>query len=81
LRKVIEELSGRSYDHFFDQWLYHAHHPELEASYSWDEKTRLAKVSLRQAQKIDQNVLLFSFPLTIRFKGGFGTVDRPILVR
>jgi aminopeptidase N len=81
LRKVIEELSGRSYDQFFDQWLYHAHHPELEASYSWDEKTRLAKVSLRQAQKVDQNVLLFSFPLTIRFKGKFGTVDRPILVK
>jgi aminopeptidase N len=81
LRKVIEELSGRSYDQFFDQWLYHAHHPELEASYSWDEKTRLAKVSLRQAQKIDQNVLLFSFPLTIRFKGKFGTMDHPILVK
>jgi aminopeptidase N len=81
LRKVIEELSGRSYDQFFDQWLYHAHQPELEASYNWDEKTRLAKVSLRQAQKTDQNVLLFNFPLTIRFKGKFGTVDRPILVK
>jgi aminopeptidase N len=81
LRKVIEELSGRSYDQFFDQWLYHAHHPELEASYSWDEKARLAKVSLRQAQKTDQNVLLFTFPLTIRFKGKFGTVDRAILVK
>ena len=80
LRKVIEELSGRSYDQFFDQWLYHAHHPELEASYSWDEKSKLAKISLRQAQKTDQNVLLFSFPLTIRFKGKFGTVDRPIQV-
>jgi aminopeptidase N len=81
LRKVVAELSGRSHDQFFDQWLYHAHHPELEASYSWDEKTKVAKVSLRQAQKIDQNVLLFSFPLTIRFKGKFGTVDRPILVK
>jgi aminopeptidase N len=81
LRKVIEELSGRSYDQFFDQWLYHAHHPELEASYNWDEKTRLAKVSLRQAQNIGQNVLLFNFPLTIRFKGKFGTVDRLILVK
>jgi aminopeptidase N len=81
LRKVIEELSGRSYDQFFDQWLYHAHYPELEASYTWDEKTRLAKVSLRQAQKISQNILLFGFPVTIRFKGKFGTVDRPILVK
>jgi aminopeptidase N len=80
LRSVIEELSGRSYDQFFDQWLYHAHHPELEASYSWDEQGKLARVSIRQIQKIDANVLLFNFPLTLRFKGPFGTVDRPIQV-
>ena len=80
LRAVIEELSGHSYDQFFDQWLYHAHHPELEVSYSWDEKAKLAKVSVRQAQQLDSNVLLFNFPLTVRFKGPFGTADRPIQV-
>src|SRR5438445_37776 len=46
LRAVIEELSGRSYDRFFDQWVYHAHNPELEISYGWDEGTKLAKVSV-----------------------------------
>ena len=81
LRAVIEQLSGRSYDRFFDQWLYHGHHPELEISYSWDEKTKLAKVSIQQAQKLGENVLLFSFPLTVRFKGSFGATDRPIQVK
>lgn len=81
LRAVIEELSGRSYDQFFNQWVYHAHNPELEVNYSWDEETKLAKVSIRQVQKLSDNVLLFSFPLTIRFKGGFGTVDRSIQVK
>jgi aminopeptidase N len=81
LRAVIEELSGRSYDQFFDQWLYHAHHPELEAGYSWDEKTRLAKVSIRQTQRLSENVLLFNFPLTLRFKGQFGTADRAVQVK
>jgi len=81
LRAVIEELSGRSYDQFFDQWVYHAHHPELEVSYSWDEKSKLAKVSIRQVQKLSDNVLLFNFPLTIRFKGEFGTADRDIRVK
>ncbi len=80
LRAVIEELSGRSFDQFFDQWLYHGHHPEIEATYSWDETARLAKVSLRQAQKLSDNVLLFNFPLAIRFKGRFGAVDRTIQV-
>jgi aminopeptidase N len=81
LRAVIEELSGRSYDQFFDQWLYHAHHPELDVSYSWDEKTKLAKVSIRQTQKLSEDVLLFNFPLTVRFKGSFGTVDREVVVK
>ena len=80
LRAVIEELSGRSFDQFFDQWLYHGHHPEIEASSSWDETARLAKVSLRQVQKLSDNVLLFDFPLTIRFKGRFGAIDRAIRV-
>src|SRR6185503_662548 len=76
LNAVIEELSGRSYDQFFDQWVYHAHHPELEVSYSWDEAAKLAKVSMRQVQRLGEDVLLFNFPLTIRFKGAFGSVDK-----
>jgi aminopeptidase N len=76
LRQVIEELSGRSFDQFFDQWLYHGHFPELDASYKWEEKTRLAKISIRQTQPLSPNVLLFDFPLVIRFEGPFGTTDR-----
>ncbi len=81
LRSVIEELTGRSYDQFFDQWLYHAHNPELEVSYDWDEQTKLAKVSIQQVQDVSENVLLFNFPLTIRFKGAFGTSDHTIQVK
>ena len=78
LRQVIEELSARSCDQFFDQWLYHAHYPELEVEYSWDEIAKLVKISIRQKQAISEKVLLFDTPLTLRFKGKFGTVDRAI---
>ena len=81
LRAVIEELSGRSYDQFFDQWVYHAHHPELDVNWSWDERTKLAKVSIRQTQKLSANVLLFNFPFTVRFQGKFGMTDRIIRVQ
>jgi aminopeptidase N len=81
LRAVIEELSGRSFDQFFDQWLYHGRQPQLDVSYSWDENTRLAKLTIRQTQKVDENVVLFNFPLTIRFKGKFGSSDKQINVR
>ena len=80
LRRVIEELSGRSYDQFFDQWVFHAHHPELEVSYNWDESAKLAKLAIRQVQRLSDQVLLFNFPLTIRFRGGFGTIDHTIQV-
>ncbi|HWH72469.1 MAG TPA: M1 family metallopeptidase, partial [Candidatus Sulfotelmatobacter sp.] len=79
-RAVIEELSGRSYDQFFDQWLYHGHFPELEVSYSWDEPSRLVRISVHQAQEVNDKVLLFNLPLTVRFKGKFGTVDRTFQV-
>src|SRR5438876_1190915 len=39
LNRVIEELSGRSFDQFFDQWAYHAGQPEVAVNYSWDEKS------------------------------------------
>jgi len=81
LRSVIEELTGRSFDQFFDQWLYHGRQPQLDVSYSWDENTKLARVSIRQTQKVDENVVLFNFPLTIRFKGKSGTTDKQITVR
>jgi len=80
LRAVIEELSGRSYDQFFDQWLYHGRFPDLEVNYSWDGAGRLAKISVQQTQEVNDKVLLFGFPLTFRFKGEFGTVDRTVQI-
>ena len=81
LAHVVEELSGRSYDQFFDQWLYHAHYPELEVNYTWDDKTKLAKISVKQTQKISEDVLLFNFPLTIAFKTKTGRVEKTVTVK
>ena len=77
LSKVIEELSGRSYDKFFDQWVYHAHYPELNVEYSWDEKSKLARISVKQNQKTNEDVLLFDISLPIVFKGPFGKIEKP----
>ena len=75
LRAVIEELSGRSWDRFFDQWVYHALQPDLDVKYSWDEQTKLAKVSVAQKQRTEKNkeeVFVFDFPLPIRFESKAG---------
>ena len=81
LNEVIEELSGRSFDQFFDQYVYHPHHPELGVNYSWDERNKVAKLSIAQNQKLSDGVLLFNVPLMIRFKSKSGVVDRIIQVK
>jgi aminopeptidase N len=81
LNRVIEELSGRSFDQFFDQWVYHGGVPDLDVGYAWDARTRLAKISVRQVQKIADDVALFNFPLTVRFKTKSGLSDKAINVK
>ena len=80
LRSIIEELSGQSFDRFFDQYVFHAHHPELKISYAWDEKTKLAKLSVKQEQKVDANVLLFHVRLPVRFTVDGQAIDRSLHV-
>lgn len=73
---VLEEVTGRSWDRFADQWLYHGGHPELKAVYAWDEKSGMARINLKQVQKVSDEVLQFQLPVKVRFKGAFGTVDK-----
>ena len=81
LSSVIEELSGRSFDQFFDQWVYHGHFPELAVAYTWDEKAKIARLSIQQTQAVSDKVLLFNFPLTVAFHGKSGTVEKTITVK
>ncbi|MEM8944317.1 MAG: M1 family aminopeptidase [Planctomycetota bacterium] len=76
--KVIEESSGRSFDRFFDQWVYHPRHPSLEIKYKWLAKQKLAHVSVKQTHKVDDEVLLFEFPTLLRFVVEGKPVDHPI---
>jgi aminopeptidase N len=81
LQAVIEELSGRSFDRFFDQWVHHAGHPVLDVAYSWDDKAKLARVSIKQTQPATADVMLFRFPLELRFKSKAGTVSHRVEVK
>lgn len=73
LRAVIEEVSGRSFDRFFDQWVYHGGQPVLDAQYSWDEKTRLARITVTQKQPHTSDGGLFQLPLTLSFESKSGS--------
>ena len=80
LARVIEELSGRSFDAFFDQYVYHGQQPDLRIRYQWLEREKRVKLSITQQQTVSAEVLLFTVPAKIRFKGKFGTVDREIQI-
>lgn len=81
LRQVIETQSGRPMDRFFDQWVYHPRHPDLKITYKWMPKEQLAKVTIKQTQKVDDDVLLYRFPTKLRFIVDGKTVDHDIEVR
>ena len=67
IQAVFEELSGLSFDQFFDQWFYHGGLPELKIDYSWDATTKQAKLTVKQTQKISPEVLVYRFDLPVRF--------------
>lgn len=80
LRSVIEQHTGRTFDRFFDQWIYHSRYPDLKIRYSWSEKDNLAKVSIEQTHEINDNVMLFHFVTKVRFIIDGQALDRRISV-
>ncbi len=77
---IIEELTGRSFDRFFDQWVYHGRHPDLKVSYNWSGKDKLAKVSVEQTHEVNDKVMLFHFRTKVRFVIEDENIDREIII-
>jgi len=77
---IVEQLSGRSYDRFFDQWVRQGRFPELNISYNWSQNNKLAKVSIKQTQKPINNVHTYYFPAKIRFIIDGNSVDKQVSI-
>ncbi len=67
LERAMEEATGRSLARFFEQWLYKAGHPEFNVNYAWDSEQRLAKLTVRQTQEVNEQTPLFATPVDIAF--------------
>ena len=65
--RAHEEASGRSLARFFEQWVYKAGHPEFTVSYSWDDERKMAKMTVKQTQKVDEQTPLFETPVDLAF--------------
>lgn len=67
LERAFEEATGKSLARFFEQWVYRGGNPDFDLSYEWDADNKLAKVTVKQTQKTDELVPLFTTPVEIAF--------------
>ena len=76
LRKTIDDVSGRSYERFFQQWLYRAGSPHLKTEYHWNEDTHTAKVTFEQTQDISADAPAFELTVPVWFVEDDGQIDK-----
>jgi aminopeptidase N len=62
-RQVMEEHSGRSLGHFFDQWFYTAGYPSLKVTFSYDGERQQGLFQIEQEQ-VDREKGVPAFSLT-----------------
>ncbi len=67
---AIEAETGRNLEWFFDQYVFRPGHPSFKVSWSWDEESSTASVSVKQTQKTDNGAAIFRIPVTIDFQAG-----------
>ena len=64
-RKVIDDVSGRSFERFFHQWVYRPGLPHVRVSYSWDEDAKEARLTFEQTQKITEKSPAFDVDIDV----------------
>ncbi|HUG67538.1 MAG TPA: M1 family aminopeptidase [Pirellulaceae bacterium] len=69
-RIAIEEVTGQGLNWFFDQWLYRGGHPDYHVEWQWDDAAKMARVTVKQTQKVDSVTPLFRMPVEIEVATG-----------
>jgi len=64
-RYVMEEVSGRNLQWFFDQWCYRPGTPDLHVDVQYDGDSRQLNLKLEQKQHIDARTPAFRFTLPV----------------
>lgn len=74
-RKVLEEVSGLSLEHFFTQWCKRPGTPRVRITSTWDESTRSLLIRVEQLQRIDAEhpAFVFDLPLEVFPEGSTRT--------
>jgi aminopeptidase N len=67
LARAVDEATGWNPERFFEQWVFSAGHPELSIEHGWDDEQKLAKMTVKQTQNLENETPLFHFPLVVRY--------------
>lgn len=67
LRLMFEEVTGKDWHWFFDQWFFGSGHPELELNYDYDAASKTVTVYVNQLQKSEK---VFRLPVSIDIYNG-----------
>ena len=67
LQRAVEEATGKNVDWFFHQWVYRGGHPDFKVTYSWDEDTNTAQLTVSQTQASDEITPIFRVPAEVAF--------------
>jgi aminopeptidase N len=67
LRLAFEEVTGKDWNWFFDQWFFGSGHPELSIRYNYDTQTREVSVYIDQTQQGDK---VFRLPVAVDIYDG-----------
>jgi aminopeptidase N len=80
LVKAVEQSSGVSVEHFFQQWVYGAGAPKFQIHSAYDAAAKTLKLDVKQTQKVEGYVGLFDVPVTVEIATASGRKDFPIQV-
>ena len=80
LIKAIDEANHTNVQQFFDQWVYGAGAPKFDVSYTYDDPKHQIALSVKQTQKIEGHVGLFSVPVNVEVTTATGAKSHTISV-
>jgi aminopeptidase N len=72
LIKAIEETTHINVDRFFQQWIYSAGAPKFDLAYTYDAEKHQVALTVKQTQKVESNVGIFSAPVDVEITTASG---------
>lgn len=80
LRLAFEKTTGQDLNWFFNQWFLAVGHPELDITYSWNEKLKEEMVIVKQVQDYTRGVPVFRLPIEVDIYTGCVVERKKIIV-